>query len=278
MITQIVIWLNTLASAAGSVLLAPVQWLPGWLSSTIIGIVTGVLMLVVFKYTSNQSGIKRTRDAIKANMLALSLFRDNIRVSLRCQAGLLAGAAKLLLFSLVPMAVLTVPMILVLGQMSLWYQARPLAADEESVVTVQLKEDAADAVSTIRMTSTDTATIVTGPVRIPGRHMVCWNLTPAKVGVHELQFDVAGETFTKQFASGRGYEPVSIKRPSRVLGELLMHPREAPFPPDSVVQSIEVTYPDRDGFSSGTNNWVIYWFIVSMIGAFAAKPFLNVNI
>lgn len=278
MLIQLLVWLNAVSTAVGARVLAPVGWMPGWLSATLIGGLTGFLMLVVFKYTSNQKGIKRTRDAIKANMLALSLFKDDIWVSLRCQAGLLGGAAKLLLHSLIPMAVLTVPMILILGQMSLWYQARPLADGEEAVVTVQLKEDATEAVKMIQLASTDTATVVAGPVRIPAMQMVCWKVVPVKAGVHELRFAVADELFTKQFVSGEGFLSTSIKRPSLKIDDLLLHPSESPFPAHSVVQSIEVTYPERAGFSSGTDTWIVFWFIASMVGAFVAKPFLNVNI
>ena len=85
---RILVWLNRLANSMAAVLLAPVAWLPGWLSATLIAVVTGICMLAIFKYTSNQKAIERTRNGIKANLLALSLFKENIRVGLRCQFAL----------------------------------------------------------------------------------------------------------------------------------------------------------------------------------------------
>jgi hypothetical protein len=278
MLTQLLIWLNRIANAFGAILLAPVQWLPGWFSATLIGVVTGVVMLIVFKYTSNQSAIKRTRDQIKANMLALSLFRDNLWVSLRCQSRLLFAAVRLVWHALVPMAVLAIPMILILGQLALWYQARPLDIGEESIMTVQFKPDAAEAVDSITLSPSDAATVVTGPVRVPSKNMVCWNVMPTTNGRHVLNFTVDGRSFEKELVVGGAFQPTSLKRPSRDFGDLLLHPREPPFDADSIVQSIEVTYPKRNAFTSGTNTWVIYWFIVSMIAALAAKPLLNVHI
>lgn len=278
MLTQLVIWLNDIANGLGSVALKPVQWLPGWLSATLVAAVTGVLMLVVFKYTSNQAAIKRSRDQIKANLLALSLFKDNLGVSLRCQLQLLLGAGRLVWHSLAPMAVLTIPMILMLGQLALWYQARPLSVGEESVVTVQLKPGVPGALGSINLEPSDAATVVTGPVRVPGKNMVCWNLMPKTSGQHVLNFTVNDVHFEKQLVVGGTFMPVSLKRPARNVNDVLLHPHESPFASDSIVQSIEVTYPDRDSFTSGTNKWVIYWFLVSMIAAFVAKPFLNVNL
>ena len=278
MLTQLVIWLNHVANALGAVLLSPVQWAPGWLSATLIAVVTGVLMLIVFKYTSNQPAIKRTRDQIKANMLALSIFKDSLQVSLRCQARVLIEALRLVRHSLFPMALITVPMVLILGQMALWYQARPLAVGEESIVSVHLTPGDAAAVDSIRLEESNAAAVVAGPVRVPRKHMVCWNVTPRTNGVHVLRFAIGGASFEKELVAGGDYRPVSLKRPAARLGDVLMHPRESPFAADSVVQSIEVTYPERVSFTSGTNNWVIYWFIVSMTAAFAARPFFKVNI
>ena len=63
-LTQIVVWLNAVANAVGRLVLAPIGLLPGWLSATMVAVVTGVGMLFVFKYTSNQRAIKAVRDAL----------------------------------------------------------------------------------------------------------------------------------------------------------------------------------------------------------------------
>ena len=60
--------------------------------------------------------------------------------------------------------------------------------------------------------------------------------------------------------------------------EMLMHPRETPFAPDSVVQSIEIDYPQRAAWTSGSDYWLIYWFVASMVAALCIRPLLRVNI
>ena len=96
MLNRLVVWLNQIAGLIASVVLAPIAWLPGWLSSTAIAVITGIMMLLMFKYTSNQAAIKHTRNQVKANLLALSLFKDDLRVGLRIQFALLVGAGRLL--------------------------------------------------------------------------------------------------------------------------------------------------------------------------------------
>jgi hypothetical protein len=276
--TQIVVWLNAMANACASVLLAPIAMLPGWLSATLVAAVTGVLMLVAFKHTSNQRAIKRARATIKANLLALSLFKDSAAVSLRSQGRILLGAGQLLILAIVPMLVMLVPMCLCLGQLALWYQARPLRVDEEAVVTLRLADGASDAAMAAHLATNSEFAITAGPVRVPSKHMVCWNVQARHPGSHRLTFEVAGQQYEKEFVAGDGFMPVSLERPAWDWSQALLHPREAPFPPDSPLQGIEINYPQRQGFASGSRTWVIYWFAASMVAAFAAKPLLKVSL
>lgn len=278
MLTRLVVWLNQVAGAVGQVLLAPIAWLPGWLSATAIAAITGILMLLVFKYTSNQAAIKRTRSQIKANLLALSLFQEDLRVGLRVQCALLFEAGRLLVLSLIPMLVMLVPMCLVLGQLALWYQARPLMVGEEAVITVHLAEAGEGILPDIQLAPSAFVDVTVGPVRVPAKRMVCWNVQARESGLHQLVFRAKDAQFIKEFAIGQGYMPVSLERPSGNLEAVLLHPREAPFAADSVVQSIDVAYPGRSSWTTGTDWWMVYWFAASMVAALIARPFLNVNL
>lgn len=278
MLTKLIILLNDLAGALAEVLLAPVSWLPGWLSLSLIAGVTGVLMLLVFKYTSNQTGIKQTRDQIKANLLALSLYKDSTMVSLRAQGRILLSACRLMVYAIVPMLVMTVPTVLLLGQLAVWYQSRPLEAGEETVVTLQLSEDDADLLQELRLVEDPALEVRTGPVRVPSKAMICWNVKALTDGDHTLDFEAGEQRYTKEFVVGAGYRQTSIRRPAENWSELLLHPWEPPFPRDSAVQSIEVSYPARESLVSGSSTWLIFWFIASMVAAFAVRPLLGVNI
>jgi len=277
MFTQLIVWLNAAATLMARVLLAPIAWLPGWLSATIIAVATGLLMLLAFKHTSNQVAIRHVRNQVKANLLSLSLFKDSMAVSLRAQGRILQNAGRLCMLSLVPMLVMIVPMCLLLGQLALWYQARPLAVGEESIVSVHLASNGNDTLAP-QLESSAAFECTAGPVHVPGKQLVCWRIVAAQRGLHELSFTFDGQTVTKELAVGEGYLPVSLERPAWDWSAALLNPREAPLSPASGVTSIEIAYPQRDGWTSGTDWWLIYWFGVSFAAAFAARPLLNVNI
>ena len=140
LLARVVAWLNAGANVLGRWTLAPLGALPGWLSATLVSAVTGVLLLLVFKYTSNQRAIKRVRSDIQANLLTLKLFKDSAVVALKAQGRLLVGAGQLLVLAILPMLVMLVPATLLLGQLALWYQAKPLRVGEDAIVTLKLND------------------------------------------------------------------------------------------------------------------------------------------
>ena len=269
---------NVVTNAAGGFFLAPVSLVPGWVSITAISAVLGVLLLVIFKYTSNQKAIARIRDSIKADMLAVKLFKDSISVAFRSQARVFANSFRLLFHSIVPMIVMIVPVCLVLAQMGLWYQARPLMSGDEPVVVRLKLNNNVDAWPQVTLKSLPAARKTIGPVRVFSKKEIYWKIKPVENGYHPLIFHVGERKYEKQLAVGEGFMRLSPKRPGYDFSDILLYPLEKPFAPDSDVHSISIDYPERDSRISGTDWWIVYFFVASMIFAFMFKPLLKVRI
>jgi hypothetical protein len=276
-LTQVVVWLNAVANALGCILLAPAAVLPGWLSATLAAAATGLLLLIAFKYTSHQRAIRAVRSDIKANLLALRLFKDSPLVAVKAQGAILLGAGRLLVLALVPMLVMLVPVCLILGQLGLWYQVRPLHIGEETVITLHLSGDDDGAWPEVYLQPTTAVEVSVGPVRAQSKREICWNVKARDDGYHRLVFQVSGQAIEKDFAVGHGFMRVSARRPEWSCEDVLRHPAESPFGPDAPVRSIEVDYPSRVSWTSGTDWWVAYWFVVSMVAALCFRRSLNVH-
>jgi hypothetical protein len=275
-LTHIVVFLNAVANTLGR-LLFPIGLLPGWLSATLVGIVTGVGMLAIFKYTSNQRAIKRIRRDIRANLLAVKLFKDSIWIGLRAQAGVLYGALRLLLFAIVPMLVMIVPTILLLAQLGAWYQARPIPVGLETVVTVKLNGEPDIPLPAVELVPSSDIEDLSGPVHVISKREVCWNIRPLQPGYHHLEFCIDGQAVVKELAAGNGMLRVSPVRPGWDWSQALLYPLEKPFDRESPARSIEIEYPTRTSWTSGTDVWVIYWFVVSLASGFCFRGLLRVN-
>lgn len=271
-------WINVVINPVAGLALALIGVLPGWLSNTIVSAVSGVVLLILFKYTSNQTAIGRVKDDIKANLLALKLFKDTLSVTFRSQGRVFLGAFKLLRYAAWPLMVMMMPVTMELGQMGLWYQWRPLHVGEESLVTLTLGGNPNDEMPAVTVASISGADVTLGPVRIVSQREVVWRIQASESGSHVIVFEVDGQKIEKELVVGDGYRRASAVRPPREWTEILLHPTEAPFAKDSIVQSIRIDYPNRSSWTSGTDWWLAYFFVASLVFAYAAKPFLNVKI
>ena len=271
-------WLSYPVNAAAGVVFAPIAVLPGWLSATLVSAVTGVLLLIVFKYTSNQQAIGQVRDRIKADLLALKLFKDDLGTTFRAQGRLLVGAMCLLRYSLRPLLVMIVPVLLELAQLGLWYQRRPLATGEEALVTLQLSGEPDEGMPDVQLEPEGGAAVTAGPVRIFSKRQVCWQVRAVEPGEHTLVFLAGDERVRKQFIVGNGFVRASAVRPEWRWTDILLHPLEPPFRSGSPVSWIAVDYPPRDSFTSGTDWWLAYFFVASLVFALLFKPFVKVRI
>jgi uncharacterized membrane protein (DUF106 family) len=275
---QFITWVNVATNAVGGFLLGPVADVSGGVSITVISAVLGVLLLVIFKYTSNQKAIGRVRDDIKANLLAIKLFKDSLSVTFRSQTRVFGGAFKLLFYAIVPMLVMMVPVCLILAQMGLWYQARPLRPSDEPVIVKLKLNNHVDSWPQVTLTSFPAVRTTLGPVRIFSKKEIYWKIQPIESGYYPLIFHVGDQQYEKQLAVGDGFMRISPIRPGPDFSDVLLYPLEKPFTPDAAVQSISIEYPARDSRISGTDWWIVYFFVASMIFAFIFKPFLKVRI
>jgi len=277
-LAQVISWINAPVNAIGKLLSVPICGLPGWLSNTIISAVTGLVLLILFKYTSNQRAIGRVRDNIKADMLALKLFKDSLTVTLKSQGRVFKGAFLLLFHAIRPMLVMIVPVSLLLAQMGLWYQSRPLQPGEETVVTLRLNSDIERPWPRVNIGPTTAVDVTLGPVRVFSNKEICWKIRAVEGGYHRLIFQVGEQQIDKELAVGDSFMRISAERPGWQWSDILLYPVEKPFAPDSVVQSISIDYPERLSRTSGTDWWLVYFFIASMVFALLFKPFLKVRI
>ncbi len=276
-VAQIIVWLNSGMNTLCGTLSYLIIGLPGWLSITAISAVAGVFMLIIFKHTSNQKAIGYARDKIKAHLLAMKLFKDFIPVVLKSQVRILVNAFLLLFHSLRPTAVMIIPFSLLLGQLGLWYQARPLKVGEEAVMTMQLSDSKNNSWPRVALEPSDAVEVTTGPIRVFSKREIFWKIKALQEGQHQLTFQVDGQPVEKDMAAGEGFMRVSTKRPGYHIADLFLHPLEKPFDSDSTVQSIQIDYPDRVSKINGTDWWVIYLFIASMVFALIFKPIFKVK-
>ncbi len=276
-LAKIITLINVVTNVIGQYVFGAIMSLPGWLSNTIISAVVGVLLLVIFKYTSNQKAIGKVRDSIKANMLALKLFKDDLVVTLQSLGKVFKGAFLLLFHAIVPMLIMMIPVILLLSQMGMWYQSQALQPGEETLVVMQLNGAIESPLPNVSIESAP-AIVTMGPIKVLSKRQIYWKISAGKIGNSEIIFDIDGDKVAKSIAVGDGVIRLSHKRPAQKWNDILLYPGEKPFAEESKVSSISIDYPDKSAKMIGIAPWIIHFFVASMVFALLFKPFLKVKI
>lgn len=265
---------NRAASPAGDLVYGVAGWLPSWVSLVGLSMVVGVLMVPVFGRLSNQKAIAASKDAIKANLLALKLYRDELHVTFLAQWRLVKAVGRMQWYVLGPVLLLMPPMLLVLAQMGIRHQWRALRPGESAQVRMEVGEPSWD-VHGVRLIGGDGVAVEAGPVAGGGE--IWWRIRAERPGRHELVFEAGGARIGKELVVGESQRRVSAVRPGSSWTERLLHPVELPLTRSCGVKSIEVMYPLRESWVDGANVWVLTFFVVSMAAALVSAPWFGVK-
>ena len=149
---------------------------------------------------------------------------------------------------------------------------------EEAIVSMTLNSNSNMKWPEVKIESIAGAAVAGGPVRIFSKKEILWNIRAVESGHHQITFKVDDILVKKELTIGDGYMRVSAMRPGWRFADILRNPHESPFKKDSMVRSITIGYPDRISKTSGTDWWIIYFFICSTIFALIFKPVFKVRI
>src|SRR5919108_4002002 len=119
-------YFNLYLSRFFDLLLNPFQYLDPLWPLLIFSFVTGIIMLVIYRYTSNQKGIKETKDRIKAYLLEIRLFKDDLGILLSAQKNILRHNLTYMKHAVKPMLFMIIPVLLILIQLEGWFGRKPL--------------------------------------------------------------------------------------------------------------------------------------------------------
>ncbi len=262
------------------ILLIPFQNMNPWVGMAIVSFLTGLLMLVIFRYTSNQAGIKKVKNKIKAHLLELRLYKDSMGISLKAQGNILLANMKYISHSFKPLLVMIVPVILILIQLNFWFGYEPLKPGQQTLLKVKLEEGYDPLQTDLALEPDPEIVIESTPLRIEEYREINWRISSKGIGVHRINVVIGGQKIPKTISSDtKTLNKLSpIKHKTDFIDELF-YPVEAPIAKDLPVKSIEVLYPAKSMNLFGWNmHWLIAYFALSIIFGFAFKGVFKVEI
>ncbi len=268
---------NSVMTLVFRVILWPFRSLdPVW-AIIVVALLSGLLMLWIFARVSNQDGIKRARERIRGNLLGVRLFQRDVVVVLRLQGHIFRDLLTYLRHSLAPVGVILLPVLLILIQLNLFFALRPLEPGEQTLLKVRMPTEQVLATD-LTIGVTEVFTIETPAVRMPKNGEVAWRLRANQPGRHRLTIEAGGTQIEKELVVGEGWTEISGMRTGNWVDQLLFS-GESPMPSNSPLESIEVVYPAQSLSVLGLEtDWLVLFFILSIVFAFLLKGFFGVEI
>jgi len=272
--------INSILNKVFDILFGPFRGLNPWVAMLVVSLLTGILMIFVYKLTSNQAGILRTKNLIKAHLLELRLYKDSMSTSFKSYGSILWCNAKYIGHALRPLAVMIIPILLILIQLGAWFGNRSLHEGEQFLLKVKLAEGRNPVQTNLEVVLSSAYEVETPALRIEEEREMDWRLRAKTSGLHEIVFSLDGKKIAKTLAVGqRPLTRLSILKPGPSFWDVAFNPSEPALAKDLPIKSVEVAYPEARLRFLGINfHWLVAFFILSIIFGFGLKGFFKVEI
>jgi hypothetical protein len=254
------------------------SWLTSPLSIVIIiSLVIGLLMVVLFGYTSDQKAIGVAKDQLKAHLLAVRLYRDQIPVVMGSYGKILRGTGRYLKLAFKSLMYVIIPITLLMVQIDRYLGQTPLPRNAPFLLTVHAATS--DALNDATLDLPPEIAMTAPPVHIPASNDIVWRLAGAKDGRYEVKIGSGGQSAEKAVCVGSDMPRISTVRLRGHFWERMFSSAEPALPQNSPIDSITVNYPDRNIEVAGYGmNWIWMFFILSMVAGFIFKELLGIQI
>jgi len=269
---------NSIISALFGILFLPFQGLaPVW-GMLAVSFITGILMLLVFKATSDQKGIKRAKNLVKGHFLATRLYKDDISVMFETIGNIIKSNLAYMQKSLRPMLVMMLPVGAVLIQLGVRYEFRPLQINETSVVSLSV-DDASVKLQDVTLELPEGVTLDMPPVRIEPLREISWRIRAKKQGRYKLIFRYEKNIIEKELQVSESLIPLAAAISSNDIGTAVMNPSEKSIPEHTFASMVSIAYPQREFQAFGfSGHWLVAFFVFSLVAAFGFKGFFGVEV
>lgn len=272
--------INTIVGKTFEILFLPFRNMSPWIGMIFISLLTGLLMLFIYKYTSNQEGLRKVKNKIKAHLLELRLFKDSLSISFKAQGSILRANLKYIGYSSKPLLVMIIPIVLILVQLDTRFAYNSFDPSQKTILRIQLGEGVPLMDTVIDIKTDSDIVLETPPLRDVENNEINWRIRAEKEGVHEIKIVVNDQEYTKRISVGqKTLSRISPLRTRKNFFRELLNPIESPLPKSSPIEYIEIAYPLRKMNLFGLRiHWLIAYFALSIFIGFSLKGIFKVEI
>ncbi len=240
-----------------------------------VSLVTVGIVLPIFKYASDQQGIRSAKSRITGHLLEIWIYNNNLRVLLTAQKNVFKYNMLYLSYMFRPLLIAIVPVAIIFVHTDLRYKYRPFHSGEAGIVKLRLEKPSGP----VDLIAPDGVRIETPPLRVNRGKEIYWRVRPVREGVFELRVKGLGGEVKKELVVSKEITRLSPRSTKGGLFHALFNPGGSELMNDSTIEYFEVRYPELDiGLLGWHTNWLVLFLVLTLVfSLILLKPF-NVRI
>jgi uncharacterized membrane protein (DUF106 family) len=273
-----VITLGAALTRIFSFLLRPFEGGHAYAGIIFISVLTGAVMLLLFKMTSNQKAMKEVKTRIGAYFLEMRLYKDDVSSVMASQGRILRANLGYMKLALLPAVVLIVPVVLIMVQLNLRYAYTGLEPGQTALVKVTLEDGVDPTDAPLTLSAGEGLEKASPSVRIASLGEVDWKIRLTSSGVRTLRLSSDAGEMTFAVSGTRRLVPVYSVMKKGAVWEGLLNPGAPAVPKTMPVKSVEVKYaPMSFDFGLFKLSWLWTFLIISMAFGVVLKLIFGVE-
>jgi hypothetical protein len=252
-------------------------------SFVLISLIAGLLLIIVYGKISAQGKIAKVKRTIAGALMESVLYRHSLALSLKAQGRALVAAATYAGLAIPPLIFLAIPTILLLGQLYPRYVLEPLKKGDTVTVTASFSSKVKE-LNDISLTGSTGLEISDG-ISVIKSNEKSWRLSiidEIREAPQKLELSIPDSQNSKQSAlelelisplseAPNGYMPFGS---AWYLGGALIPEKMA-----DKVTSLTLKYQEQlIPFLGIEWNWLLLFFLVSLVGGLGASKLFNIEI
>lgn len=255
-----------------------------WLTSPLaivvfLSVVVGLGIVLLFGYTSDQKAIGIAKDQLKAHLLAVRLYRDQLHVVMASYGKVLRGTGRYLKLAFKPLLYVIIPITLLIVELDRTLGLTAIQMNSPFLLTARVHS--ADALNSVSIELPPQITANAPPVHVSAENEAVWRLVASQEGEYEVTIVTGNQSAVKTVRVSSQLAHVSPERLRDHFWERMFLSGEPALPANGPVESITVDYPDRSiplGIADWEMNWIWLFFVLSMIAGFIFKELLGIKV
>jgi len=266
-------------------MLYPFSFINDFWGVLFLSLLTSLVVLIVYKYLSAPAKIKEAKDKIKANILAIRLYKDFWKVMADSFFKSLFYVLKYFALNIGVIIIILPLLVPLFMQMDVRYGMRSFRVGEEIIIKAAFARNPNDL--DIKLLESENFKPKMNPVFInafkddekqePLRE-VNWKVEATAAGAAKIKIRVNGKIVEKNLFIGKHNKALSNKKFRDSSLEHFIYPVEPLFPKNTDIKYVYINYPGKNVSFAGTGiHWIIYYLVLVLIIVLALRKRFGVE-